>query len=99
MKLRLRFTLRAADEIERADIWWRRNRLAAPDAVRTDLDRVLATLVLQPGVGQRVVNARLAGVRRIHMDRIHHHVYYRVAGDELVILRFWPSQRLKQPRV
>ena len=99
MSLRVRITVRAADEIERADVWWRENRTAAPEAVRQDLDRTLKLLVLQPGIGQRVTNARLTGVRRIQIDRVHHHVYYRVIGSELVVLRFWPSQRLKQPRV
>jgi hypothetical protein len=46
-----------------------------------------------------VVNARLGGVRRIHLDRVHHHVYYRVQGDELVVLRFWASPRRVSPRV
>ncbi len=99
MSPKLRITFRAADEIERADAWWRENRLAAPDAVREDLERTLNLLLLQPGIGQRVMNTRLSGVRRIHIDRIHHHVYYRVQASELVVLRFWPSQRLQQPRV
>ena len=99
MILKLRITVRAADEVDRADTWWRENRLAAPEAIREDLERTLKLLILQPGIGQRVMNARLAGVRRIHIDRVHHHVYYRVQGNELVVLRFWPSQRLKQPRV
>jgi plasmid stabilization system protein ParE len=99
VNLRVRITVRAAEEIERADLWWRENRTAAPEAIRQDLERTLKLLVLQPGIGQRVANARLAGVRRIQIDRVHHHVYYRVLGNELVVLRFWPSQRLKQPRV
>ena len=99
MSLKLRIAVRAADEIERADAWWRENRLSASEAIRQDLERTLKLLILQPGIGQRVGNARLSGVRRIHLDRVHHHVYYRVQGSELVVLRFWPSQRLKQPRV
>jgi plasmid stabilization system protein ParE len=99
VKLRVRITVRAADEVDRADAWWRDNRPAAPSAIREDLHRTLSILAVQPGIGQRVANARLAGVRRIHIDRVHHHVYYRVQGNELVVLRFWPSQRLKQPRV
>lgn len=99
MSLKLRITVRAADEIERAHRWWRENRSAAPEAVREDLERTLKVISLQPGIGQRVMNARLAGVRRIHIDRVHHHLYYRVQGNELVVLRFWPSQRLRQPRV
>jgi plasmid stabilization system protein ParE len=97
--LRLRITVRAADEIDRADLWWRENRLAAPKAIRQDLDRTFEILLLQPGIGQKVTNARLSGVRRIHLDRIHFHVYYRVQGEELVVLRFWSSQRSKSPRV
>jgi plasmid stabilization system protein ParE len=99
VKLRLRITVRAADEIDRADLWWRDNRPAAPDAIRQDLQRTFNLLAVQPGIGQRIANARLPGVRRIHMDRVHHHVYYRVDGDQLVVLCFWSSQRLKQPRL
>ncbi|HEV6965056.1 type II toxin-antitoxin system RelE/ParE family toxin [Roseateles sp.] len=99
MTLRLRITVRAADEIERASLWWQENRPAAPYAVHEDLERTLRILAVQPGIGQRVANARLNGVRRIHIDRVHHHVYYRVQPGELIVLRFWPSQRLKQPSV
>lgn len=99
MKLRLRITIRAADEIDRADTWWRDNRPAAAHAIREDLRRTLDILALQPGIGQKVMNARLSGVRRIHLDRVHHHLYYRQQGDQLVVLRFWPSQRVAQPRV
>lgn len=99
MTLRLRITVCAANEIERASAWWQENRQAAPHAIEEDLERTLKILVVQPGIGQRVGNARLVGVRRIHIDRVHHHVYYRVHAGELVILRFWPSQRFKPPRV
>ena len=99
MTLRLRITVRAADEIECASAWWQENRLAAPRAIQEDLEHTLKILVVQPGIGQRVANARLVGVRRIHIDRVHHHVYYRVHAGELVVLRFWPSQRHKQPHV
>ena len=37
MTLRLRITVRAAGEIERADTWWRDNRLAVAGALREDL--------------------------------------------------------------
>nr|WP_246312617.1 type II toxin-antitoxin system RelE/ParE family toxin [Aquabacterium terrae] len=96
--MRIRITVRAADEIERADLWWRENRQAAPDAIHEDLERTLRILAAQPRIGQKVMNSRLNGVRRIHLDRVHYHVYYRVHGEELVVLRFWASQRLKQPR-
>lgn len=99
MILRVRITVRAAEEIDRADLWWHENRRSAPEAIREDLQRTLRILAAQPRIGQQVMNARLAGVRRIHLDRVHYHVYYRVHGGELVVLRFWGSQRLTRPRV
>lgn len=99
MTLRVRITRRAAAEVERADAWWRQNRLAAPQAIRDDLRAALDLLQLQPGIGQRVENAHLAGVRRLQLDRVHHHVYFRVIADELVVLAFWHSMREGTPRL
>jgi plasmid stabilization system protein ParE len=95
----VRVTARAAAEIERADTWWRRNRLAAPDAVRLDLKSTFRLLALQPGIGERVENAKLAGTRSLQVDRIGYDVYYREQDDTVVILALWHSRRKRQPRV
>jgi plasmid stabilization system protein ParE len=97
--LRVRITARAASQIERAAAWWRKNRLAAPEAVREDLKSTLAVLVLQPGIGERVENAKLEGTRSLQIDRISYDIYYRAQGDELVVLALWHSHRGKQPRI
>lgn len=99
MALVLRITRRAASEIERADQWWRENRLAAPDAFRADLHGAFALLLGQPGVGAKVGNARLGGVRRLHLGRIRYFVYYQVRQEELVVLSVWHSSRGKRPAV
>lgn len=99
MTLRVRFTKRAAAEVERADAWWRENRTAAPRAIREDLASALELLGAQPGIGRPVVNAKLAGTRRIQLDRVRYHVYFRVAGEELVVLAFWHAQRGDEPRI
>jgi hypothetical protein len=52
--LRLRITAKAAGEIERADTWWRDNRLAVPGALREDLKATFKLLLQQPGVGVKV---------------------------------------------
>lgn len=98
MTLRLRITARAAREIERAGAWWRDNRPAAPAAIHEDLEGALTLLALYPGIGQKVENQRLAGVRRLQLDRVRYHLYYRVAGGELVVLAFWHSHREHGPR-
>ena len=95
--LRLRITRRAASEIERAELWWDANRPAAPLAIREDLKSAFDLLLRQPGVGVRVGNTRLAGVRRLHLGRIRYFLYYRVKRDELVVLSVWHSSRGKGP--
>jgi plasmid stabilization system protein ParE len=97
--LRLRITARAAAEIERADAWWRKHRLAVPNAVREDLAAAFELLVLQPGIGEKVENVRLAGTRSLQIDRIRYDLYYVVRGGELVVLSLWHSNRGRQPRV
>ncbi|HEX7788029.1 MAG TPA: type II toxin-antitoxin system RelE/ParE family toxin [Methylomirabilota bacterium] len=97
--LRLRITHRAASEIERAELWWGANRPAAPSALRQDLGSAFDLLLRQPGVGVRVGNTRLPGVRRIHLGRIRYFLYYRVEGDELVVLSVWHSSRGKGSRL
>jgi plasmid stabilization system protein ParE len=91
--LKLRITARATAQIERADRWWAKNRPSARDAVLEDLAGALRILVQQPGMGVKVSNARLAGLRRLHLGRIRYFVYYRVKNGELVALAFWHASR------
>jgi plasmid stabilization system protein ParE len=97
--LSLRITERAAAETGRADAWWRDNRPGAPFAVREDLKGAYELLLRQPGVGVKVGNARLAGVRRLHLGRIRYFLYYRVTGEELIVLTLWHASRGSGPRI
>lgn len=99
MTLRLRITARAAREIERADAWWRENRLSVPGAVREDLKGAFNLLLQQPGVGIQVVTARLPGTRRLYLKRIRYFLYYRVQGDDLFVLSVWHSSRGGGPSI
>ncbi len=99
MTLRLRITARAAAEIERADAWWRKNRLSVPNAVPEDLKTAFELLAFQPGIGEKVQNTRLQGTRSLQIDRIGYDLYYVVLGEELVVLSLWHSHRGRQPRV
>jgi plasmid stabilization system protein ParE len=81
MALRLRIAHRAASEIERAERWWLENR---PSFV---------LLLLRPGTGVKVGNARLKGVRRLHLGRVRYFVSRRVRDNELVVLSLWHSSR------
>ena len=45
--------------------------------------------------GDRSLNVKLPGVRRVHMARIHYHVYYRVADTPpaVEVLALWHTSR------
>ena len=91
----------ADQQIRDADRWWRENRLKAPNAIREELERIGALIAFRPHLGARAVNVRLRGVRRIHIERIHYDVYYRVVGspEQLEIVAFWGSRRGSGPPI
>jgi len=66
-------------------------------AIREDLRSAFDLVLRQPGVGAAVSNTRLSGVRRLHLGRVRYFLFYRVKGDELVVLSVWHSSRGKGP--
>jgi plasmid stabilization system protein ParE len=91
----------ADGQIREADSWWRENRLKAPNAIREELERIGAIIASRPHLGTRAINVRLTGVRRIHIERIHYDVYYRVTGspEYVEIVAFWGSRRGTGPPI
>lgn len=91
----------ARRQITEADRWWRAQRLKAPNAVLEELEKFGRLIAAQPHIGKRAVDVTLAGVRRLHLERIHYDVYYRVIGDPEVveIVAFWSSRRGSDPPV
>jgi plasmid stabilization system protein ParE len=96
---RVRVTRTAARQISAAAAWWRANRPSAPDAVREELEQAFELLAMEPRIGALARNPKLQGVRRVHLNRIRYHVYYRVrdARDTVEILAFWHSSRGSEP--
>jgi plasmid stabilization system protein ParE len=99
--LPIKVTRRAAREIKKASEWWNANRPAAPEALREEIERAFRLIALQPGVGARAANTKLVAVRRVHLSRVHYHLYYRVRSDPAAveILALWHTSRGKGPRV
>ncbi len=83
----------AAAQIDDAEIWWRGHRPAAPGAIREELARAFDLIAAQPGVGAAARRVRLRGVRRVHLDRVRYHVYYRATAAAVEIVAFWHSSR------
>lgn len=99
--LRIEVSELADRQIREADRWWRLNRLKAPNAIREELERIGALIVSRPHLGARAINVRLAGVRRIHIERIHYDVYYRIVGlpEHIEIVAFWGTRRGSGPPI
>lgn len=99
--LAVEFTTLAADQIRQAETWWRRNRTAAPDAIREELERALALIASQPQAGGRADNVKLQNVRRVFMPRIKYHLYYHVLPGPLrvQVVAFWHARRGEGPPV
>ncbi len=87
------FQHRATREIETIDEWWRKNRHSSPDLFVTELERMLAAVVLIPTLGTPAKSKRAAGVRRVLLPRTRYHVYYRVREETVEVLAVWHAAR------
>jgi plasmid stabilization system protein ParE len=84
-----------------ASAWWDANRPKSPGAFREEVERVLGLLATQPWIGTKAGNVKFAGVRRIHLSRIHYHLYYRVRESPKIveILALWHASRGSNPEL
>jgi len=100
-KLPIRVARSAADQMATASAWWDANRPKAPGAFREEIQRALELVSTQPQIGTKAGNVRLAGVRRIHLSRIHYHLYYRVRESPRIVevLALWHSSRGSGPKL
>ena len=91
----------AAAHVRAAETWWQLNRPKAPDAIRSELERASSLIALQPEIGTRATNITLAGVRRLHLARIHYDLYYRLVESprRLEVLAFWHARRGTRPPI
>ena len=95
------FTPRASREVSEAKRWWRANRTKAPDAleeeIRTGLELISTTL----GIGEVARNVALPGVRRIFLNRVKYHLYYRpnVESRTIEVVALWHARRGSGPHL
>jgi plasmid stabilization system protein ParE len=98
-KLSIRVVRTAAAQMAEASAWWEANRPKAPHAFREEIERALELVSTQPQIGARATNTKLAGVRRIHLSRVHYFLYYRVTETPRVVevLALWHTSRGSGP--
>ena len=99
--LPVRIVASAGKAILDAAEWWVTNRPKAPDAFMVELERAIQILSSQPLIGARARNIKLAGVRRLHLPRVHYHLYYRVTShpEAVEILALWHTSRGTAPKL
>lgn len=104
--LTVRIVSSAARAIAEAATWWTANRPKSPDAFVSDLENALELIAFHPGIGALATNAKLEDVRRVHLARVHYHLYYHVTPKPLLkcwlcgiqAVRTVPHCRLAQAR-
>ena len=97
--MRIQVTKRAEAHIEQAADWWEQNRPLSPGALDEELTEAFALLVSQPAIGAPALNSKTIGVRRVHLARVHYHLYYRVRGELIDVLALWHTSRGTPPSV
>lgn len=96
--LRVSYQRRAERDASRIRNWWRANRQAAPDLFVEELEQTVQTIASAPLIGAPANREELSGVRRMLMLRTQFFVYYRVQGEDLLVLAIWHASR-RQPRL
>ena len=91
----------ARRQVKQLNTWWRKNRTAAATAVTDELARVFRLILTQPRIGPPARDIELPEVRRIHLSRIAHYLYYRVVESEGVVevLAVWSDSRDEGPPI
>jgi plasmid stabilization system protein ParE len=98
--LPVRIVSSAARAIAEAAQWWSENRPKDPRAFVADLESALLLIASHPGIGAKARNVKLEGVRRVHLARIHYHLYYRVTSEPSIeVLALWHTSRGRSPEL
>jgi plasmid stabilization system protein ParE len=97
----IRIVQSAVNQITEASAWWGANRPKAHGVFREEIERALELISTQPLMGAKAGNIKLAGVRRIHLSRIHYHLYYRIreSPKAVEVLALWHTSRGSGPKV
>jgi plasmid stabilization system protein ParE len=97
----VRIVSSAARAITEAAEWWVSNRPNAPAAFIEEVERALQLISSQPAIGAQAQNAKLSGVRRIHLPRVRYYLYYRIAKSPpaVEVLALWHTSRGSAPPI
>jgi plasmid stabilization system protein ParE len=97
--LPVKATPTAQRQIEEAQQWWESHRAGARYTIKDELAHASALLGHFPYLGGTCRNVKLKDVRRIHLRRVHCHLYYRVHEGRIEVLAFWHTSRKSGPDI
>jgi plasmid stabilization system protein ParE len=100
LSYQIQVSRRAARQIRTAADWWSQNRPKAPEAFTEEIEKGFDLARSFPTAGEPVAHPRRTGVRRIHLGRIHYHLYYQVstdAAETVEVLALWHTSRGSLP--
>lgn len=94
-------TRRAEHQLDIAIKWWKTNRAGAPTLLSDELSRAIDLLAVQPAIGAKARGERFTGVRRVLLEPVGYHIYYRVRPRlrRVEILAVWHAHRGAAPRL
>jgi plasmid stabilization system protein ParE len=99
--LRIRVSRVARRQVRELTAWWRKHRSSARTAVEDELARVFRLILNQPRIGPPALDVDLPDVRRIHLSRISHSLYYRIIESRgmIEVLAVWSDSRGEGPPI
>ncbi len=85
-------------QVAEIDAWWRRNREKAPGLFTDELDKALDDLGSTPSLGV-VYRPGDPAVRRLLLQRTHHHLYFVEQTDRIPVVAVWSCFRGRGPKL
>lgn len=87
----------AARDLDAIDLWWRANRLAAPDLFLEEFAAALELIGEMPLVGRRYRALPAPETRRVLMRATRYHVYYQATESRILVVAVWSAVRGSGP--
>jgi plasmid stabilization system protein ParE len=99
-RFRVELSPQARDQLMTINVWWARNRPAAPTLVAAELEAAIEQLAISPESGQLHAEHDPLPVRKLLMPRSRYHLYYEVdqATRLVTVLAVWHAVRGAEPR-
>lgn len=93
---RVRFTATARAHIDRERQWWLQHR-DYPEIFAVELEEAVTILAVLPGAGHPYPSAGIAGLRRLYLEKVAHHLYYTFDDEQVIVRAFWGARRGRRP--